>query len=257
MNRTLLSFLLLSIPTLLQAQIINGSFEQAGAASLAGWEWTCEDPGQVNEAPPGAGSWHATKEASQAKGCFANYLYQRLSGVQDGDMLSISGWVRCDDDVNCLGANFGLGTINTGYIFLEETVGSNQWTWQYLTISDTVELAPGDTSILVLNAGFIGGPFAPAPGHFDGFSVEHVLSVGDENGPLLVHYREGTNFYVASSSARILGLRLLDLTGRAITDYIERNMNTYRISLEGLGTGVYFAAVRTDRGDKAIRFVVE
>lgn len=240
------------------AQLVNGSFENdIWEYSLIGWEWTCEDPLGVNEAPPGAGSWHATKEAGQTQGCFPSYIYQRLSGVQDGDLLTISGWVRCDDDVICVGAHFGLGTINSGYFHLEESVGTNQWPWTFLTITDTVELNAGDTALLVLNAGSIGGPISPEPGHFDGLTLATPQSVDEVSASLLAHYRDAANFYVAGNAARILSVRLLDLTGRVITASVDRSEGTYRIGLEGLGTGVYFADVRTDRGGQAIRFVIE
>jgi hypothetical protein len=254
-HTTLLAGLLSFITA--NGQLNNGSFEQSGAPSLEGWEWTCSEPGQVNEAPPGAGDWHATKEAGQAKGCYPSYIYQRLTSVQDGDQLTISGWVRCDDDVICGGAYFGLGTINAGYIQLEETVGTNQFPWTYLTLTDTVELNAGDTAILVLNAGIIGGPISPEPGHFDGFTMTEVLSVSEVQAPLLAHYRDAANFYVAGNAARILSVRLLDLTGRVITAVADRSQGNYRIGLEGLGTGVYFVDVRTDRGGQAIRFVVQ
>lgn len=240
-----------------QAQLTNGSFEQAGAPSLEGWEWTCEDPGQVNEAPPGAGAWHATKMAGHAKGCFPNYLYQRLTGVQDGDLLTISGWVRCDDDVICMGANFGLGTLNSGYFQLEESVGNNQWPWQYLTLTDTVELAPGDTSILVLNAGFVGGPINPEPGHFDGFGVEHVLSVSELPALELVSHRDGNDLFIAARNGRIVQADVLDLTGRSVNAIAERNASQCRVTLDALRSGVYFVDVRTDRGEQALRFVVD
>lgn len=256
MKPTLFLLLLLSGISA-SAQLINGSFEQNGVQNFLGWEWTCEDPIAWNEAPAGAGAWSVTKESGQTQGCFPNYLFQRLSGVQHGDLLTISGWVRCDDDVICMGAYFGLGTINAGYIQLEETVGTNQWPWTYLTITDTVELNAGDTALLVLNAGIIGGPISPEPGHFDGFTITEALGVSEVHAPLLAHYRDAANFYVAGSAARILSVRLLDLTGRVITAAADRSDATYRIGLTGLGTGVYFVDVRTDRGGQVIRFVVE
>lgn len=257
MNRLLL-FLGLCSASLAQGQLINGSFEQNGVQNFLGWEWTCEQPIAWNEAPAGAGQWSVSKESGHAKGCFPNYLFQRLSGVQDGDMLTISGWVRCDDDVICLGAYFGLGTVNSGNFQLEENVGTNQFPWTYLSITDTVELAAGDTSILVLNAGFIGGPVNPNPGHFDGFTIMPALGVADAARTSAHIRQDAGTIYVSIGEERLLATNVMDLTGRNVgADIVRTGPSSCQFSTSNLPTGTYFVSVRTPTGERASRFVVE
>lgn len=257
MNR-LLPLFTIALATQASAQLINGSFEQNGVQNFMGWEWTCEDPLAWNEAPAGAGQWSVSKESGHAKGCFPNHLFQRLSGVQDGDLLTISGWVRCDDDVICLGAYFGLGTINNGTFQLEENVGTNQFPWTYLTITDTVELAAGDTSILVLNAGFIGGPINPNPGHFDGFAVAPALSI-DVAARTSAHIRQDAGMlYVSCGEERLLATNVMDLTGRNVgADIVRTGPSSCQFSTSHLPTGTYFVSVRTPTGERASRFAVQ
>lgn len=239
------------------AQIVNGSFETSGTASLAGWEWTCSDPMLGADAAPGAGQWSAAKESGQTQGCFPSYLYQRLAGVSDGQQLILSGWVRCGDMPPCPGAYFGLGTVNSGIFHLEETVGSNQSDWSFHTLTDTVELQTGDTAILVLNSGLVGGPISPNPGFFDGLAVETVLGLSEHEEALLAQYRAGDELFLAVRQGRIMQTRVLDLTGREVHAIVQRDAAQCRIALESLGSGVYFADVRTDRGEQTVRFLVE
>ena len=256
MNR-LLPALAFALVTQANAQLFNGSFELAGAPSLEGWEWTCGEPELVNEAPAGAGAWSVAKQPGQAKGCFPSYLYQRLSDVQEGDLITVNGWVRCDDDVICVGGWFGLGTINNGAFHLEEQVGTNQWPWAYLSITDTVELATGDTALLVLSGGFIGGPISPFPAHFDGFSMEHATGITLAGAQATSRYDAATNSLFIASSAQLLGITLFDAAGRVLPLRAPIAGNTARIALNELPKGVYIAQLRTALGNKALRFAVE
>ncbi|MBK8498543.1 MAG: hypothetical protein IPL52_06915 [Flavobacteriales bacterium] len=240
-----------------QAQLLNGSFEASGAPSLVGWEWTCNPPGQPNEGAPGSGAWCANKGPGETQGCFPSYIYQRLPDLADGAMTTLSGWIRCSDEEPCVGGFISIGTLNNGVITTGAAVGSQLPVWSYVFINQTIALGPGDTAVAVLNGGLIGGPVAASPTYFDGITLEIVLGTNEIAAPELAHYRDAASFNIACRNCRMLDLRLLDLTGRAMASIVERNANTYRIGLEGLGTGVYFAAVRTDRGEKAIRFVVE
>jgi len=256
MNR-LLPALTIIWSTQATAQLFNGSFELAGAPSLEGWEWTCAEPGIVNEAPPGAGAWSVTKQPGEAKGCFPSYLYQRLSDVQNGDLLTVSGWVRCDDDVICVGGWFGLGTINNGTFHLEEQVGNNQFPWAYLSITDTVELADGDTALLVLSGGFIGGPVSPFPAHFDGFSIEDATSIAQASVLATSRYDAASNSLYVATADRLLGIALFDAAGRVLPLHPPIAGSTARIDLPELPLGVYIAELRTASGTTTLRFTVD
>ncbi|MBP7409566.1 MAG: T9SS type A sorting domain-containing protein [Flavobacteriales bacterium] len=241
------------------AQLFNGSFEQAGAPSIEGWEWACSDPGQPNTAAPGSGSWCVTKEPGHAKGCFPSYIFQRLPDLVDGQLVTVSGWLRCDDDVICLGAYIGIGTLDNGQVIYDDLVGTTDFTWTYMSITDTVELNGGDTAVVVLTSGFIGGPINPTPGYFDGISLEMNTGISvRQDADLRSYFDPATNSLLLSCGNTVLrAVRLHDLTGRTLLVSADRaNGSSARLDLNGLPTGVYFASVSTDQGEQAIRFVV-
>lgn len=256
------SFLL--IPSLLSlvtgtAQLVNGSFEQAGAPSLEGWEWTCEDPGQPNTAAPGSGSWCMTKLPGHAKGCFPNYAYQRLPGLLNGQLLSLSGWVRCSDEVVCLGGYIGLGTLSNGMIIADDLAGSMDPAWTFISITDTVEMQAGDTTVVLLSSGFIGGPISPDAGYFDGITLELNTGLTDhQNADVASYFDAMANvLFLSSGNSPLRTVALFDLTGRTLPYRSERiNARSFRIDLSAMPTGIYFAAANTDLGAKTIRFLV-
>lgn len=242
------------------AQLINGSFELAGAPSLEGWEWTCGDPGQPNTAAPGSGLWCVTKEPGHAKGCFPSYIFQQLPDLVDGQLVTVTGWVRCDDDVICLGGYIGIGTLHNGQVIYDDLAGSTDFIWAYVSITDTVELQPGDTAVVVLTSGFIGGPISPTPGYFDGISMELNTGLEERHEADVTSYFDPAtnNLFLSCGNSPLRNIRLHDLTGRALptrTDLV--NDSSARVDLNTLPTGVYFASVRTDLGEKTIRFVVQ
>ncbi|HRD54172.1 MAG TPA: T9SS type A sorting domain-containing protein [Flavobacteriales bacterium] len=238
-----------------QGQLTNGSFE----LGLSAWEWTCGDPELFAGGAPGAGDQHASKEMGQTQGCFPSYLFQRLNGVQDGDLLTIGGWLRTPGDFVPVYPQFGLGTISNGIIQLEESVGSSWYEWSYLEITDTLELQSGDTAILVLSSGLIGGPAIQNPGYFDGFTMSFALAFHESavERPSILLDRASNSLYASMGSAMLLQARLFDLTGRHLPARGNVRSNTARIDLNGLPIGVYLVALRTADGERVVRFVME
>lgn len=249
------------IPALLMAggtnaQLINGSFEDDGTPSLSNWEWTCADPGQPNDAAPSSGAWSATKEAGHAKGCFPSYLYQRLPWVPNGAIVMLSGWVRCDSADICLGAFLGLGTLNNGAFALEENTGTVDPTWTYVSLTDTAQFGSGDTLVLVLNAGMIGGPISPSSGHFDGLQVGIWMGIDEQTAWELHQHFDAGVLSLATGGPWIGSLDLFDATGRAMSVHLLRRERARAdVDVSALRTGVYLVKVRTDRGDRVVRFV--
>lgn len=250
--------LLLALPALAvhaHAQLTNASFEQG----LTAWEWTCADPELLADGAPGAGDQHASKEMGQTQGCFPSYLFQRLSGVQNGDMLTIGGWVRTPGDFVPVYPQFGLGTINNGVIHAEESMGTSWYEWTYLEITDTVELQSGDTAIILLSSGLIGGPATQNPGYFDGFTVSIAMNMleGSNARPTMLMDRASNSLFASMGSAMLLEARLFDLMGRHLPSRGNVRSTTARIDLNGLPNGIYLVALRTADGERVVRFVVE
>lgn len=254
------TLLLLSLPLLeTRAQLFNGSFEQAGAPSLEGWEWSCDQPGEENTAAPGAGQWCATKRPGHAKGCFPSYLFQRMPELQNGQLVTVSGWVRCQDETICLGGYIGLGRLSNGTVTYDDLAGSMDNAWTYVSITDTVEIDDGDTAVVVLTSGFIGGPIDPAPAYFDGISAEWVTGLNERSISAIVQrYDQGAQTLFLSAPAPVRSARLLDLTGRELRSNTD-GLNTPSLALRtsALPTGVYFAVLNTTVGEHVVRFAVD
>jgi hypothetical protein len=254
------TFVALGIATMANAQLINGSFEDNGNYTPVGWEWTCNDPVPFMNAPPGGGLWSASKEPSQAKGCFPSFIYQRLPEAQNGDLLTLSGWVRCSEGFEnfCIGAYIGFGSVGNGAFTVEEHVGTSDPEWTFVYITDTIEVAAGDTAIVVLSSGFIGGPAAPLPGQFDELTLSGPEGVQDIQAPALaLHPQEAEDILrVSCSGSALRTLRLFDLTGRNVPLRTERtDRTTVSADISELPTGAYIVQAMTNAGEVAARFV--
>lgn len=257
--RMILAVGLFAITYGLSAQLINGSFETDGSPSLSGWEWTCDDPQFVEEGAPGSGAWSVSKMPGHAKGCFPNHLYQRLSNVEDGDIMTITGWGRCPTEFDniCLGARMGLGSINTGAVFLEEFTTASDPLWTFMSITDTVQIGTGDTALVVLNAGFIGGPISPTSPGFDGIEVSISTGVDLSPAPTLHLLRTDANTLMVSTGAlRMSGIACFDLAGQVLAaPALRLGTNAYSIGIQSLSSGVYLLRATTEAGVLTTRFV--
>ncbi|MBK7383610.1 MAG: T9SS type A sorting domain-containing protein [Flavobacteriales bacterium] len=250
---------LLLLSALAHAQLFNGSFEQAGSPSLAGWEWTCEDPGIVNEGAPNSGEWSVTKQPGNAKGCFPNFLFQRLSDVQPGQMRTLTGWVRCLSTFNCPGAHIGFGRIQNGTVATEETVFSVASDWTFLTITDTIEFSAGDTALVVLNGGFVGGPVFPPAANFDGIELLAPQGVSSVPGTPISQRWDALSrtLYLGSATPFQGSVMLFDATGRILPAIVRRVSPTnLQIDAGATTSGIYFVHVVNAEGERAVRFVV-
>lgn len=241
------------------AQLVNGSFEVNGGFSVQGWEWTCSDPEAIPFAPIGGGVWSVSKEASHAKGCFPSYLFQRLPGVQNGDMLTLSGWARCsamDEFSICMGARIGFGSVNNGIFQVEEAVVADTTAWTFLSVTDTIELQAGDTAIVVLNSGFAGGPVNPVPGWFDELSVTGAEGIDQGDGPQVAHYPDPVIdvIHIAAVDQRILSIDIVDLSGRIVLT-ARGGSGTQHVDVSSLRSGGFIARVFTPSGETRFPFL--
>lgn len=258
MKDLLLSFIVLC-GQFAHGQITNGSFEQNGSFSLTGWEYTCDQPQPVMDTPTGGGVWSASKESGHAKGCFPNYLFQRLTNVQNGDIITLSGWGRCTSFGfnTCLGAFMGLGTINNGIFTIEENVSVADSLWNYMSITDTVDISTGDTSIVILNAGFIGGPINPTPALFDEIVLTTQTSISEANSAQLhvLLVDNGNTLMISTGTNDMTGIACYDLTGQTLPINAQRAGNGYALNIADHNIGMYILRVSTTTGDLTAKFV--
>lgn len=159
-----LLFALLSQPG--SAQVYNGSFEQGGQYSLAGWE-AFESTHFVNcgDLPPDSSTgFFSMKIQAHVLGTpsFSNdcYAFQRLPDVQDGQELLLSFWTmpRPLDTGNpraWLGKISHEGSIThvVPQVVIEaDYAPAFEWQHVVATVPWTVSLSPGDTAAIALVA---------------------------------------------------------------------------------------------------------
>ena len=170
-----LSAVLWLSPVLSAAQIVNGSFELDGQSSLDGWSFTCHGGVSFQEAPPGGGTWSLKLEPGNVQGCFPSVATQTVPGIQSGEVWRLTAWVRQDT------ATFTVASLywqivpsgGTSGTLPADTTTARGWT--QLTVVDTLFLAPGDSAMIVLDAGRTGGPELEGSGYlFDLVSAERI-----------------------------------------------------------------------------------
>lgn len=252
---TPLSVLLLASSS--QAQITNGSFEDANGPSLAGWEWTCETPSSEMDAPVDGGTWSAWKQPGHAKGCFPNYLFQRIPNVNYGVPYILSGWGKCPigDVAFCLGATIGFGTISNGSFTLAQSVTSSGPDWTYLNVEHVFDPGVGDTAIVMLSAGFIGGPINPIPAGFDQISLSIFESVQENQALHISLFPDpASDILRVGSSVPMTGLEVLDGQGRSVRR-VPANGTTVHVDVSALSGGCYTVRITTAQGASIARFV--
>ncbi|MFZ1688087.1 MAG: hypothetical protein WAU70_11730 [Flavobacteriales bacterium] len=153
-----LLLILASLP--LNAQIIDPGFEAGG-----GWTYTCT-PGFSIDVPEYGGTTSASMPmlSSTQPDCYhidgiIPRAYQELTGVQNGDQVTVACWTKCVPDVPAnapfLNAELTLGWLTTGGVLdfqLAGFAGANvQATWTQIGMTYTFGGMPaGATPVLML-----------------------------------------------------------------------------------------------------------
>lgn len=259
--RTLYTGLALIIANATSAQLLNGSFEDdVNQPDLSYWATLCT-VNSVADPAPFSGLWSAEIEASNPQGCFPAWLYQVVPWVSPGTPFYLGGWCRNVDGPWApeIGIDIGvmsdIGTITP--LYLGPTTSDTLWTW--MSFDDTLQLGLEDQAVVLCNPGLVGGP-AFALSHFDGIDFFTGATAVRENLLTLHHYYDAADgsLHIASDHGRIVGVRLLDPTGRRLQVRMTMgSSNTVHVDLGELPKGVYIATVQTGQGEQALRFVVD
>ncbi|HMC96835.1 MAG TPA: T9SS type A sorting domain-containing protein [Flavobacteriales bacterium] len=249
--KTLLSAFPLLIAAPACAQLVNGSFENNGAFSLEGWEWTCGTPPGGNDVPPGGGQWSVRKDLGDPD-CSPSYLYQRIPFAQPGDHWTVSGWVRVDEVGWDALPRLGLASVNNGTFTTQSWIGSPALVWNFCWITDTVHATATDTAVVLLTCGtgFLGA------GWFDGIELEPLTPTGISE-PAHVHsyLDEEEVLHLSAGDRPIRGVRLFDAAGRALDRDVQNGPGSMALVTNGLKSGVYLVQLITDAGPATTRFV--
>jgi len=149
---------LLLVPVVCFSQVLNGSFETETEPSLDNWLIRCNDGESFQDAPDGGGSWCVRFLAGNLQGCFPRTAEQIVPGLDNGDIVETSVWVK--QDVDKVSISSVYLKINNGVdkvtILSADTTTANEWT--KLSLVDTLSLVQDDTVTIVLDSGTTSGP---------------------------------------------------------------------------------------------------
>lgn len=139
------------IPGPAKGSILDESFERDGRPTLEGWRVV--NPSVtilVPEPAPGGGEWSLGLEADWAP--TTGLVTRPIPGIQDGDVLRLSAFVRAVDMDGggsislSVGPRYGLRGNRVKRAFAAST------SWTLVSIQDTVPLAPGDSVWVTLSS---------------------------------------------------------------------------------------------------------
>lgn len=160
--RYLLFFISSIVSCATYSQVLNGSFENGSVPDLSHWEWTCGAQ-SFNSAPSGGGNWCIKVSGGNPQSCFPGYAYQKILAVANGQAFVLSGWAYAQTSPT-VGIYFGK--INNGNITLQSGSTTSATSWTQLSVKSSFALSAGDTAVVVLFGGFLGGP-SQGFGYFD------------------------------------------------------------------------------------------
>lgn len=242
------TLLTLFLPFLIQAQLLNGSFEtNGGTPSTANWQHLCYAPESNNDAAPGWGE-HSIKQAyGNSQGCFPSFVYQPIAEMDDGEVWTISGWARIDGLWSATNVGIFLGKVSGPDLV---STNSGAWTsaseWTYLSKTDTVRLSAGQTGAVVLMAGMVPGPLYGFA-YFDGIELSGNMSLSIDNAQpdeisIFPSPAEEVLYLGSSEFTSQIDLRIYDLTGQLEQQQAGLNMyngSTIKLDVSMLKTGLH------------------
>jgi hypothetical protein len=258
--RFYLIFLLFLLLKGTDGQILNNSFENATGPDLSNWEWTigaeaCED------APEGGGSWCIQVTGGSTQGYLWGYAYQRISEVDTAHEYILSASVKALMSAN--GVFFGK--INNGTITLFDGVKTSATSWTTISIQSSFLLTPGDTALVVLDAGIMGGVLNGL-GNFDLVKLESVAGIEDSEKKLGFNvypnpFTTSTTIKYELTKPTLIQLTIYNHLGEAVEEALDAfqlpGVHTYEWSAERLPEGMYFAVLRSEDGVSVVKMLKE
>ena len=180
---SLLFMTLFSGHILAQIEILYDSFEDTinNMPNTLGWNTTCFNISSINDSPTGGGNWSMKSPVGQTQGCFYQYIYQSIPNVQQGDILQVSGWCKTNANTGVPNHGIGFGIKNSSWFPSSNSISNmtyaNSTSWVQLTATDTFNLSSGDTAVIILNPGLVGGA-GFGTSYFD---LIRVIKLGNTN----------------------------------------------------------------------------
>jgi len=229
-----------------KSQVLNGSFQNGNTPSLSNWQWSCGAQSFSNS-PILGGNWSIQVASANSQGCFPGYAYQKIPSISNGQSFQLSGWAYAEITPT-VGIYFGK--INGSNITLQAGSTTTSTTWINLIVQSAFSLNPGDTAIVLLNAGLTGGP-SQGYGHFDLIDLQLITGIKDFRSNPQVHiYPNPAQSQVILTSAETksdVEVTLSNITGQVIHQsvHIQLGQNQpFIFERNNLPQGVYLMELR-------------
>jgi hypothetical protein len=182
-----------------------------------------------------------------------------LPNVQDGEVRTLSGWARTEAGWAQPLIGLAFGVLDTsGMIHFDVSASTNSTDWTFLSFTDTIHIALGETALVVLHPGLVGGPlFGYA--NFDGIELSGGAAQGITEQPN-VHFPHfpdpvSDRLSVAIGDHPVIRLTLFDAAGHALPVPSFAANGTLQVDASALNTGLYFLRIATADGFGTVRFV--
>jgi len=234
--RTALLLSLLLFLTHANAQLVNGSFEDAlGAFSDSGWVATCSTgPGP---GAPGYGGASILVPHSNAPGCGWSRLYQLVT------------WFFINP---YSGIRFGVKDAQ-GNLSFNTAALQNTGSWTFLSVTNTFSLAPGDTVFVECDPGTVSGNGSNAVwAMFDGLelsSLSTAVQGAAQREAVHLFPNPADDVLWAATDAPVLEARVITAAGQVRSlDVQGGSGGTWRVPVDGLVAGAYVLWLRTPVG---------
>jgi len=227
------------------SQVLNGSFETDSIPDLSHWEWICGAQ-SFNNAPSTGGYWSIKVNGGSTQGCLPGYAYQKITSITYGQSFILSGWAYAETSPT-VGIYFGK--INNGVITTQTGVTTSANSWTQLNIQSSFILATGDTAVVVLNGGLVGGPLQ-GYGYFDLIDLQQVTGVSS------IEQKPASRIFPSPFSTQTTLYFEINLNDANLTVYNSvgqlvkemRNLSGHTILLQrdNLPCGLYFIKIAQD-----------
>lgn len=244
--KKLLFILALSLSILtVKGQILNGSFENVANPDLSNWEWTCA-ANSFNSAPSGGGSWCIKVNSGNTQGCYPGFAYQKIPSITDGQTFILSGWAYAELSPPI---RIYFGKINNGVITLQSGDTTNSTSWTLLSVHSSFSLSTGDTALVVLDAGFAGGPLQ-GYGYFDLINLQPVTGINSLNQKQSMHiFPNPFNDQTTVQTDNLLNdatITVVNYLGQTVKQIKNISGEKVLLGRDNLVNGLYFVLLTQD-----------
>ena len=266
-----------------QAQIVNESFEENGQFSLTGWQVTdasCQEA--FGETPAGGGAWSLKLHRRNLQGGCFGVVYQVIPEAQSGEVWRVRASIRLPEGRGGIArlywTNFATADSSGVLPYLPApssviaTTSSAQWTT--LALIHTLDVAPGDSIGIVLDAGVTSGPTANIDfAYFDLISIDQpsqqelATARGEQpEAPAFAFahnfpnpFRTTTTISFTLNRSDFVTLEIYDLLGRKIStliaDQLPVGTHTTVWETHDLPDGLYVGRLQAGAQSRTLKLV--